>query len=433
MIVLKRHEPGPRRTREREEQSRDLTTELRTETETDPWVRPGDQRAAPAARRSEIIEREAQKQAHAKDAPAGQPRGTRLVSLDAFRGLTIVGMLLVNNVALDAATPTHLLHAEWSGKVTFADMVFPWFLFIVGVALSYAEASRRRRQTPPGEHWLRVLSRTAALVLLGCVIDSSIAKRLVFDLGVLQLIGLAYCAGTLLSGLLVRNRILTAAGLLVAHWAAIRFVPVPGIGAGVFTEEVNLIRHLNETYLQNWGLSGLISVVPTTALVVIGTVVGDLIRAEKLAAVAKTRLLALAGLGLIAAGWLWSLDLPFNKPLWTASYILFTGGWACLVLGLFYYLVDVRGWRGWTFPLAVFGSNAIVAYVAPILIKVHILQEWTWQIPSGSHLPLQQAMLHQCILLFGRVPGGVVYTAAYILFWWAMLLVLYRKKIFLRV
>ena len=116
----------------------------------------------------------------------------RLLSLDAFRGLTIAGMLLVNNIALDSRTPAQLTHAPWNGGVRFADVIFPWFLLIVGVAVSYSAASAKKKELSFWRVDLKILGRVLALVFLGCLIDSSLAKRPVFDLNVLQLIGLAY-------------------------------------------------------------------------------------------------------------------------------------------------------------------------------------------------------------------------------------------------
>ena len=362
-----------------------------------------------------------------------QPRSRRLVSLDAFRGLTILGMLLVNNIALDTATPKHLAHAAWNQGVTFADMVFPWFLLIVGVAVPYAAASRKRNGISIWKYDVKVMSRAAMLVLLGCLIDSSIYKTPVFDLGVLQLIGLAYFVSALLYELPMCARLSIAGAMLFAQWLAIRFIPVPGMGAGVFTESSNIIKYLSDAYLQPYHLSGLPSVIPTSALVLIGTAIGDLLRQENIAALKKTACICITGLLLIILGWLWSFDLPFNKPVWTASYVLYTAGWGALVLGTFYLIIDVRKWSVWSFPLVVFGMNAIVAYVAPILVKIYILQGWTWQMPGGSHLQLQESMLHYLVTNAGRIWGGWLYTFLYILFWWLVMLVLYRKRIFLRV
>lgn len=366
--------------------------------------------------------------------PAPEPplARRRLVSLDAFRGLTIFGMLLVNNIALDTATPRDLTHAAWNKGIHFADLVFPWFLFIVGVALPYAAASYQRRGLPVWKYDLKLLGRAASLFFLGCLIDSSLAKQPVFDLGVLQLIGLAYLVAGLLYELPVSRRAVLLFLMLLVHSAAIRFLRIPGVGVGVFTESKNLINHLNQVYLQPVHLNGLISVAPTSALVLIGTLVGDLLRREG-EAMRKVALLLLGGLGLVVVGWVWSLGLPFNKPVWTASYIIYTAGLGTLLLAVLYLLIDVNGWRAWAFPLTVFGTNAIVAYVAPILVKVHALREWTWKMADGSRLPLEQALLHTSITRFGRIPGGWTYTLGYIGFWWLVLLWLHRKQIYVRV
>jgi len=373
----------------------------------------------------------------AVDAPASAVATTafpgRLVSLDAFRGLTILGMLLVNNVALDVRTPPHLVHAPWNEGVHFADLVFPWFLLIVGVALPYAAASFHRKRLPLRVYVAKVLGRTVTLYLLGCLLTSSIARQPLFGLDVLQLIALAYCAGALLYELPQKVRIGTAAVLLIGHWAVIRFLPLPGIGAGRFTEEQNAVAYLNATFLQSWGAKGLLSVLPTTALVLIGTAIGDLLRSERWGTSRKLGGMVGAGLAIAAGGWLWSLDLPFNKPVWTASYILLAAGLGTLTLAAFYGMIDGLGWRRLAFPLVVFGSNAIVAYVAPILVKIHVLQEWTWPTADGTPRTLQQGLLEACTDQFGRGQGGWVYTAGYILFWWLVLLLLYRRKLFLRV
>lgn len=146
---------------------------------------------------------------------AGQRPG-RLVSLDAFRGLTIALMLLVNNTALDTATPIQLTHAPWNGGIRLADLVFPWFLFCVGVAIPFASASFAKRGLPVWRYDLKALSRAVLLILLGCLIDSSLAKHPILDLGVLQIIGLAYLVGALLYELPSLRRGLLAALFLVA-------------------------------------------------------------------------------------------------------------------------------------------------------------------------------------------------------------------------
>lgn len=356
------------------------------------------------------------------------PKPARLVSLDAFRGLTIALMLLVNNTALDTATPAQLMHAPWNAGVRLADLVFPWFLFCVGVAVPFSAASFRRKGLPVWRYDLKAIGRAAALVLLGCLIDSSLNKTPVFGLGVLQIIGLAYLVGAMLYDLPVSRRLILAGIFLFGYWAAIKYLPIPGVGSGVFEEEQNLITHLNRTYLAPFHLAGLLSVIPTASMVLIGTVIGDVLMRKDFRHMRKALFMVIAGLVLVGGGLLWNLSLPFNKPVWTPSYILFTAGTGSLVLGLFYLVIDALGWRWWAYPAVVFGSNAIVAYVAPILVKVHMLQEWT----VGS-VPVQQWYLNTLIAHHGRIPGGWLYTATYIAFWWVTLFILYRKKMFLRV
>ena len=357
---------------------------------------------------------------------------TRLVSLDAFRGLAILGMLLVNNTVETAATPRHLKHAAWNQGVHFADLVFPWFLYIVGVAIPYAAASARKRGLSQLQYRLKAASRALMLVLLGCLIDSSVRRTPTLGLGVLQLIGLAYFAGTLLYPLKPGWRLGIAAELLVGYWVLIRFVPIPGIGPGSLTETHNLVKHINDTYLAAYGLSGLLSVIPTTALVLIGAATGDLLRLDRLGQRQKVIYLSLGGVVLTLLGLLWNVDLPFNKPMWTSSYILYTAGLGAIVLSVFYYVLDIKLWRAWAFGLVVCGVNAIVAYVAPILLKTLILQSWHWNY-HGSTMSLQDAYVKALSGQFGVIWGSWIYTFSYMLFWWVILLWLYRRKLFLRV
>jgi len=369
-----------------------------------------------------------EKKSEEKPGAAEEPLAKRLISLDAFRGLTITGMLLVNNIALDYKTPDHLTHAAWNQGVNFADMVFPWFLLIVGVAIPYASESHFKKGFSRLNYIVKAFSRMVTLILLGCLIDSSIIKQPVFGLGVLQLIGLAYFVATMLYGLPQIWRVIFAIAFLVGHWALIRFLPVPGMEPGMFTEENNVIAYINQIYLQPLHLKGLISIVPASAMVLIGTIIGDILRSKDMSEKVKFACMMTLSTGLGLSGWLWSLDLPFNKPVWTASYILYTAGWGIMVMGLLYLVIDIIGWQKWSFPLVVFGVNAILAYVLPIMVKLHVFQEWT----LGANMSIIQVYLQFCIDNWGRIAGGWVYTLSYIIFWWVILFYFYKKKIFLR-
>lgn len=356
----------------------------------------------------------------------------RLVSLDAFRGFVIAGMLLVNNVVWNAATPRQFMHAPWGEGITFTDMVFPWFLLAMGVAIPFSTAGREqglRRWAPMG----RVVRRAVVLVALGVLVDSSVARRFVLGMGVLQLLGLAYLAGAFAAQLPIGARLGLAGALLASHWALLRFVPIPGVGAGIIAEDQSIIRYLNQTYLARYHLAGIISVVPTTALVLIGTALGQMMRTTTFSRAAKLATLAGAALLLSAGGWLWQRDLPMNKPLWTAPYILFAAGLGAGILAACYLLFDIAPLRPLAFPLAVFGANAIVVYVASILFKVHILQEWQHRAAGGQSVSLQQAILDYLGARAGPLTGAWIYTLGFIACWWLILLALYRRRIFIRV
>ncbi len=372
-------------------------------------------------------------------APKGkvvQPSASRrLLALDGLRGLTVLLMLLVNNVALDAATPDQLTHAPFGG-ISLADLVFPWFLFCMGAAIPYAHASFLKQQLPPWAYVQKALVRSVTLFAIGLFLTSVLAHAPVFALGVLQLIALAYLVAALIY--LVSPRpvalLFISGALLVGYWAALRFVPVPGAGPSIFEEDRNLLLYLNQTYLEPLGLRGLLSVIPTAALALLGAVVSQILRgptqpdpsANRLAPI-SLELIVLGSL-LTLGGWLWSFSLPFSKTFWTSPYILFSAGLGTLIIALFYLLFDLKGWRSLAFPLSVPGSNALLAYVAPIVFKVWILQGWSIHGQS-----LQKLWLNTMVSLDGPILGGWLYTLSYIAGWWLVLFWLYRKQVFLRV
>jgi len=355
----------------------------------------------------------------------------RSVSLDTFRGLAILLMLVVNNVAIDEITPYYLKHAPWGGGVTIADLVMPCFLMIVGISIPFSLKSSRKKGVPLWNDDLRALKRALSLFLVGCFLTSSIYKQPYFGMEVLQLIGLAYFVGVIFCPLPPIFRIFITGILLILYWAGIKLIPIPGIGAGVFTEEKNIIEYIDMTYLQKFHLNGIISIIPTSALVILGSIIGDILKRED--RIKNLYIFFSIGLLLILTGWVWNLDLPFNKPYWTSSYVLYTAGLGTIVLALIYLLTSIIGWKRWTFPFVVLGRNAILVYILPILFKVYILDGWIWRMPGGSFLPLKQAILHFLITRFGLVVGGWVYTILFIFIWWLFFLYLYIRQIFVRI
>jgi predicted acyltransferase len=363
----------------------------------------------------------------------------RLVSLDAFRGAVIAGMLVVNNVPWNSATPRQLMHAPWGQGVTFTDMILPWFILAMGVALPQSHAAR-------GTIWSRawrILRRALVLVALGVLIDSLEAHQLVITIDVLQLLGLSYLVAAPFAGLSMWARLAIAGALLAAHGALLMFVPAPGSAPGVLSQSHNIVQYLNDTYLARYHVPGLPAVAPAGALALIGGVAGDVLRRgvgasgppdpRGIPPTAAVMYVALGGAALALGGWGWGATLPLSKALFTASYTLLAAGFGLELLALFYATADVAGWRAVGAPLAVLGVNAIVAYVVPILFKLLFLDAWHAHTAAGALVTLQSAIIAAFTARFGAVRTLWLYTGGYVLLWWLVLVPLYRARIFVRV
>ena len=304
---------------------------------------------------------------------------TRLVSLDAFRGLTVALMLLVNNPGDWGHIYAPLSHAEWDG-CTLADLVFPFFLFIVGVSIAYglsgakSEASQRRKAL-----WA-VARRAAVLAALGLFASTWLdfewaTLRLP---GVLVRIALVYwLAGSLFLLADWQGLMLVAAGLLVGYAVLLQLVPVPSFGPANLGAATSLGAWLDRTVLgeahlwkesRTWDPEGLLGTLPATASALLGVLAGLWLRRMDLAPTRRTVGLLAAGLGLAVAGLVWGFWFPINKSLWSSSYVLFTSGMAALVLAALYWLCDVRGSRWWAGPWRALGVNALAAFFGSSII-----------------------------------------------------------------
>ena len=302
----------------------------------------------------------------------------RLASLDAFRGLAIAGMILVNNPGSWANVYPPLRHAVWHGA-TPTDLVFPFFLFGIGVAMSFSFAARTARGDSTGVLWGHVAKR--ALILYGLGLFMAAYPRFDFAtvrlVGVLARIAMVYLvAGTLVLFLSRRAVFAAMLAFLAAYWALLAWVPVPGFGPGDLSPEGNLGAYLDRIILgvHMWsgggGIydpEGLLSTLPAVSSTLAGLFAGDYLRTlaagqghggANPGARAALRLILL-GACLVVAGHAWDLVLPINKPIWTSSYVAYTTGWALLTLGALYWVIDVRGRRAWAQPLVVYGVNAI--------------------------------------------------------------------------
>jgi predicted acyltransferase len=295
----------------------------------------------------------------------------RLQSLDVFRGGTIAAMIMVNNQASDQAYP-QLEHAHWHGW-TFTDLVFPFFLWITGIAITFSFARRVERGDDRGKLLMHVLRRAAIIFGVGLLLNGFPHYNLatIRIPGVLQRIAVCYlAAATIFLFTQTRGRIIWCIGLLSAYWILMKMVPVPGCGAGSFNIDCNLEKWIDGMVLwghmysrtKTWDPEGIVSTLPAITNVLFGIFAGQILRLQRASAEKSSWLLYLGAM-LTFTGLMLSTWIPINKSIWTTPYAVFTSGLAFTVFGCCYWLVDVLGWNRYTKPFLIYGMNALAVYV----------------------------------------------------------------------
>lgn len=384
-----------------------------------------------------------------KDA-AHTPAG-RLVSLDAFRGFTIAGMILVNNPGSWSYVYPQLRHAEWNGW-TFTDWIFPFFLWIVGVAMTLSFSRRMAQGSTKGKLVLHTVRRSAILFLLGLIM-AGFPFGLLFDHvfsfstiripGVLQRIGVCYFFASMIflyTG--VCGQVIWTVALLTVYWLLIKLVPVPGYGAGVLEPIGNLAWYIDSNLLRGhtWSAApvpgfdpeGILSTIPAIATTLFGVLTGHWLRSNR-SKEEKTAWMFVAGNACLLLGSILDMWLPINKNLWTSSYSIFMTGWALICLATFYWLMEVKGYTKWAKPFVVYGMNAIaVFFLSGILARILMLIKVT--AADGSAVALKN-YLYQNIFqaVAGPMNGSLLFAISYVVFWWAIMAILYRMKIFIKI
>jgi predicted acyltransferase len=307
----------------------------------------------------------------------GNLKRSRVESLDVLRGLAVAGMIAVNNPGDWTAVFPQLQHAYWTG-LTLADLVFPAFVFTMGLALPMAIARRRAAGASTSDLYRHIGVRVMLLFALGLVLNAVTAWPAISPLripGVLQRIALAY----LVAGIVVLHArfmgwLLVAAALLIGHWALLAFVPFGGHAGGTVTPDENLARFIDTHVLGRHALAipidpeGLLGTLTASASAVLGATAGEMIRRQP-AGANLARALAVGGVAAIAGGWLWSFVLPWSKPLWTGSFALVTAGITAIILSAIYFVVDMRGQRRWSVPFGWLGANALIIYVGSEVVR----------------------------------------------------------------
>lgn len=330
------------------------------------------------------------------------PRDSRLLALDALRGLSVASMIAVISPGRWEFALKQLSHADWVGA-PYADMIFPTFLVSVGLAMTLSFANRiQNGATAPKLLW-HILRRSVLLIGLGLLLNlyDSLSFATVRIPGVLQRIGLCYLLGSLLYVPLRRHwptdaaserrarlfaLVSSIAALLLGYYCLLRFVPVPGFGPGHLDSDGNLGAWLDRRiftvpHLWLYGTTpgvgvtfdpeGLLSTIPALCTMLMGVVAGELLRTPKPLAW-RTGMVATAGAAFLAAAFALQPFIPFIKKIWTPSFACLSGGVALLAFSVLLYLIDVRGWRRWSLPLQIFGSNAILAFTFSWILLIEL-------------------------------------------------------------
>jgi predicted acyltransferase len=365
---------------------------------------------------------------------------TRLLSLDTFRGITVAAMILVNNPGDWGHIYAPLGHAHWHGW-TPTDLVFPFFLFIVGVSISYALKRDNGEKTGIVG---KIVKRS--LILFGLGLFLNLFPKFDFTTvripGVLQRIALVYLACSLIYiNTDTRTQGWLIGILLVGYWLLMTFVPVPDFGMANLEPETNLGAWLDRTLLGGhlwktskiWDPEGLLSTVPAIATGLSGILAGTLLKSTR-SETQKTVWLFVAGCISLLAAYVWNGFFPINKSLWTSSFVLLSSGLALIGLALLYWLIDVRGYRKWTTPFVAFGVNAITVFFLSGLIP-RILAMIKIQQPDGKEIGAKEWMYQTFFVPYFESPYNASLAGAltFVLIWFGILGWMYQKKIIIKV
>ena len=401
--------------------------------------------------------------------PAPRPTRERLLSLDVFRGMTIAGMLLVNNPGTWGAIYPPLEHAAWNGW-TPTDLIFPFFLFIVGITTHLSLDARRSRGDDDGALIRQIVKRGLMIFLAGFLLNGfpyftwsavdgianpTFLERVVDRLyhwrimGVLQRIGLAYMFAALLSfRSTLKQQVAIIACLLFGYWFAMTLLPVPPngyLGIDVLNNAPETLAAYFDRALLDWGKfgnhlwinsltwdpEGPFSTIPAIGTAMLGIICGRWIGTARPLSERLAGMFAVGSLAMML-GLMWHWSFPINKSLWTSSYVLFTAGMAALALGTCMWIIDEHRITRWTKPFVIYGMNPIVAFVGSGIMarliysvfkvnsngKPIALESWIFQTFYASWLPARDASL--------------LFAITFVLVWFAILSELYRRKIFLK-
>jgi len=364
----------------------------------------------------------------------------RLNSLDALRGFDMLWIMGAAGIVTSLHDLTggnalgwlseQMEHVPWSG-FHMMDLVFPLFLFISGVSFPFSLAKRTAANEPKNKIYIHILKRALILVLFGILYNNG-GFKFEFDTlryaSVLSRIGLAWFFGALIYMHTRRaiSRYLWVFFLLLSYSLLISLVPAPDApaDADIFSPEANIVAWFDRRFLPgilcggNYDPEGFLGIIPAIATALIGMLTGSFLAKADLSSQKKTISLGLTGILMIIASLLLNIVIPINKALWSPSYVLVTGGISLILMTLFYWIIDVKGFNNWTFPLIVIGLNSITIYMAQSIIGFWNTNEFFF----GGFTAI-----------FPKDVASLISSCGYLMICWVFLLFLYKKKVFLKV
>jgi predicted acyltransferase len=365
----------------------------------------------------------------------------RILSVDIFRGITIAAMILVNTPGTWSHVYAPLLHAEWHG-LTPTDLIFPFFLFIVGMSITFAYSTKKESGIT-SDVYKKIISRTLKLIFLGLFLSAfTVHFPFIKDLstlripGVLQRIGVVFFIASLLF-LKFNWKVLIGIfiSILIIYWLLLTQIPINGL-APLLTVDSNLpavldlqILTSDHTWKSNYDPEGILSTLPAVATSIFGMFLGMILLNKSTEPYQKLKQIISIGLLALVIGYAWGTIFPINKALWTSSFVLVTGGWACIVYAVIYYLADILGYEKWGKPAIIFGSNAITVYfLSSFISKCFGMIE----LPNGKSI---HGFLYDTLSSVITIPklSSFIYALMVILFYYGIAYVLYKKKIFIKV
>jgi predicted acyltransferase len=373
----------------------------------------------------------------------------RLTSLDVFRGMTMATMILVNMASLGDTYPW-LDHAPWHG-CTIADLVFPFFLYIIGVAMAFSLAKYTSGNAPISKNvYWQIIRRSLILFGLGLLLNNLLWNYHLTDpkffhdlghlriMGVLQRIGIAFLLASIaVLNLSQRGLWILAIEILVGYWLILTFAPALDCSDGVFTKFGNFGAYIDRLIITPAHLhkgskfmsdpEGLFSTLPAIVNVLFGYLTGAWLKRQLVSSRVSLNLL-MFGLAAVVIGLVWNSFFPINKKLWTSSFVLFTTGWGLIALAACYELVDVRKYSKLFKPLEIMGLNAIFIYVASIvLIKLLMVNQ------VAKDKSIYEWLNNLLFGWAGSLNSGVLFAIATVLLWLGVSYLMYRQRWFLKI